>query len=76
MLGVLLELLLAPDEQRVVAADRAVQAVAVAADPRPHLRRSRTAARSRTSNSTDPAHALDHAQDLAPLGLERASLRA
>ncbi len=71
MLGILGELLVAPHDQRVVAADRRVQAVPVAADPRPDLpvvepRRHAHVELDRA------AHALDHPEDLAPLGLGRA----
>ena len=65
------ELLLAPHEQRVVAPDRAVQPVTVAADPRADL--------AVVEPRRDPdleleraAHALDHAEDPALIGAVRA----
>ena len=64
------ELVLAPHEQRVVAADRAVEAVAVATDPRPDL----AVVEARGDPEVDldrPADSLEDAHDPPGVGADR-----
>ena len=71
VLGILCELMLAPHEHRIVPADHAVQPVSVAPDPRPDLAVVEPGRDSHLEldRAADP---FDHAQDLTPVGAERA----